>query len=145
MSHWIFISYIEWLLLMSSRFWNNCAENKKKKKKCNKDFQSMSVWCLCVATRGGYTVMVVPSQKYTHEDSSSYKIQFYCQNSAHKTLQNDCKKKKNWLITVVLITGDSNHIKAQTLKECFLRKSRYKWTFILLRNKGTCLIAIFLF
>ena len=47
--------------------------------------------------------MVVPSQKYTHEDSSSYKIQFYCQNSAHKTLQNDCKKKKK------LVDNSSSH------------------------------------
>lgn len=64
------------------------------------------------------------SGKYTYtKDNSSYKIQFYCQNSAHKTLQNDCKEKKYWLIdnSSSHITGDSNHIKAQTLKECFLK------------------------
>ena len=101
-------------------FGNNCAANKKK----NAIKTSNQCQCdVCVWPLEGATVVMIPTQKYTHKDNSSYKIQFYCQNSAHKTLQNDCKKKKKyWLITVVLITGDSNHIKAQTLKECFLRK-----------------------
>lgn len=57
---------------------------------------------------------------------SSYKIPFYCQNSAHKTLQNDCKKYQLIGVTSFYIIGDSNHIKAQTLKECFLNKKEKK-------------------
>lgn len=51
-----------------------------------------------VATRGCYTVLCAQMKEYTKRNlhKSSYKIPFYCQNSAHKTLQNDCKKY--WLI-----------------------------------------------
>ena len=82
-------------------FGNNCAANKKKNaiKTSNQCLCDVCVWPL-----EGATVVMIPTQKYTHKDNSSYKIQFYCQNSAHKTLQNDCKKKKK-----ILVDNSSSH------------------------------------
>ena len=78
-----------------------------------------------LATRGCSTVICVADER-VHKQMSSYKIPFYCQNSAHKTLQNDCKKYQLIGVTSFYIIGDSNHIKAQTLKECFLNKKEKK-------------------
>lgn len=87
------------------------------------------VICMCdemLATRGCYAVLVIPSEKHTQtKNNSSYKIQFYCQNSAHKTLENDCKK--HWLIV-----NSSNWIfkphQSTNFEGMFPQNQRYKWT-----------------
>lgn len=66
-------------------------ESSTAKNKNATDPSNDCVTCMCdhmLATGGCYAVLVSPSETYTKtKDNSSYKIQFYCQNSAHKTLK----------------------------------------------------------
>lgn len=73
-----------------------------------------------------------------NQDNSSYKIHFYCHNSAKKTLQSDWRKKNDKSISH--ITGDSNHTEAQTLKiGMFPENQKGKEVALKQRTKGKCL------